>query len=89
MDISREELDRRCVRHVRSAGGTRPDLKIIDLDGRLLALKDFRNSAPLFRKIVGPILIRRELGALRKLADVDGVPPVSVSGQTRSADGLC
>lgn len=71
---SREELDTRCISHVRIARGTRPDLKLIEMDGRTLVLKDYRHTDPLFRKIVGPLLIRRELGALRKLAGVEGIP---------------
>jgi serine/threonine protein kinase len=67
-------MDKRCVGQVRTARGTRPDLKLIDMDGRMVALKDYRNSAPWFRRIVGPLLIRREAGALRKLDSVDGVP---------------
>lgn len=76
MDIySRSELDQRCIRHLRTATGTRPDLKVIDLgDDRLAVLKDYRNSAPLFRRIIGPLMTRREGGALRKLDQVDGIP---------------
>lgn len=73
-NLSRIELNKRCVEHVRVARGTRPDLKLIDLDGRMLALKDYHNSDRLFRNIVGPLLIRREAGALRKLTGVQGIP---------------
>ncbi len=58
----------------RTAGGTRPDLRVVDTpDGRIV-VKDFKSSDLLFRLIVGPILIRREYGALRKLFGVEGVP---------------
>ncbi|MDO8683208.1 MAG: hypothetical protein Q7N50_06980 [Armatimonadota bacterium] len=72
--FSRDYLDERCIGSFRTAKGTRPDLKLIDLDGSKTVLKDFHHSDPWFRAIVGPILIRREYGALQKLAEVDGIP---------------
>jgi len=72
--LSRDSLDERVVRTLRAARGSRPDLKLIDVQGRLAVLKDYRNCDPLFRTLIGPILIRREIGALRKLAAVEGVP---------------
>lgn len=77
--LTREYLHKRCIEHVRIAQGTRPDLKIIDLDGHKVALKDFHNSSPWFRRIIGPILIRREAGALRKLDSVNNVPKLLAS----------
>jgi hypothetical protein len=72
--IPRKLMESCTVDYLRHAGGTRPDLRIVDLDGRKLVVKDFKHSDPLFRLVVGPVLIRREFGALRNLLGVQGVP---------------
>lgn len=46
------------------------------MDGRRVVVKDFSRSDFLFRAIVGPILIRREFGALCKLAGCRRLPSV-------------
>jgi len=75
--IPRKLIESGTVDYLRRAGGTRPDLRVVDVGGRLLVVKDFRSSDPLFRLAVGPILIRREFGALRNLLGVDGVPQLA------------
>jgi serine/threonine protein kinase len=72
--ITRQLIEQRTREYYRNAGGTRPDLRVVELDDRLVVVKDFRHSDFLFRVIVGPILIRRECGALAKLLGVRGVP---------------
>lgn len=77
--ISDAELDRAWIeshtvsRH-RTAGSTRPDLRVVEWNGKRIAVKDFRYSSPAFRYVVGRILIRREYGALKKLIGVKGIP---------------
>jgi len=82
--LQRSAIEENTVDYYRTASGTRPDLRVVELDGRRLIVKDFRRSDRLFRVLVGPILIRRELGALRKLAGVKGVPQI-VGGIDRHA----
>ncbi len=72
--LRRNAIEENTVGYYRTASGTRPDLRVVDLDGRRLIVKDFRGSDRLFRALIGPILIRREMGALRRLLGVDGVP---------------
>ncbi|MGC8863976.1 MAG: RIO1 family regulatory kinase/ATPase, partial [Armatimonadota bacterium] len=72
--LSRSEVEQNTVDYYRLANGTRPDLRLVRLDERMLIVKDFRRSDRLFRDLVGPILIRREMGALRKLSGVVGIP---------------
>lgn len=71
---SRSEIESQTVDYLRTAGGTRPDLRVVDMPEGKIVVKDFRHSDFLFRVIVGPILIRREYGALRKLIGVEGIP---------------
>jgi len=72
--LSRKEIEAATVGYYRTAGGTRPDLRVVDWNSRRIVVKDFIRSDPMFRLIVGPILIRREYGALRKLIGVKGIP---------------
>jgi serine/threonine protein kinase len=73
-NVTRRTIEENTVDYYRTASGTRPDLRVVELDGRLLIVKDFSRSDRLFRAMIGPILIRRELGALKKLVGVAGVP---------------
>ena len=72
--LSRETIEEKTTDYLRTAAGTRPDLRVLDLGDRKLVVKDFKRSDFLFRLLVGPILIRREFGALRNLIGVEGVP---------------
>ena len=83
-ETTRRAVEENTVEYYRTASGTRPDLRVVELDGRLLIVKDFSRSDRLFRAAIGPMLIRRELGALRKLVGVAGVPEL-VGGIDRYA----
>lgn len=72
--LTRGEVEKNTVDYYRTAGGTRPDLRVVEIDGHRVAVKDFKRSDFLFRVIIGPILIRREFGALRNLVGVEGIP---------------
>ncbi|MHB9037366.1 MAG: protein kinase family protein [Armatimonadota bacterium] len=72
--LSRKSIEENTVDYYRTAGGTRPDLRVVEIDSNRLIVKDFKRSDFLFRAIVGPILVRREFGALRNLIGVDGIP---------------
>lgn len=74
--LNRTDIEQRTVSRHRIAGGTRPDLRVVRVNDRLLAVKDFRYSSTIFRYIIGPILIRREYGALVKLSGAKGVPQI-------------
>ena len=72
--LSRKQIEECTVDFYRRAGGTRPDLRVVDYNSTQIVIKDFKHSDFLFRVIVGPILIRREYGALRNLIGVNGIP---------------
>lgn len=74
MKLTRTHIESNTVEYYRTAGGTRPDLRVVETDEGRIVVKDFKHSDFLFRVIVGPILIRREAGALRKLDGVWGIP---------------
>ena len=72
--LSRREIEESTTEYLRTAAGTRPDLRLVELGSRKIIAKDFKRSDFLFRVIVGPILIRREFGAMRNLIGVKSVP---------------
>jgi serine/threonine protein kinase len=72
--MTRDEIEKHTVAFMRTAGGTRPDLRVVEFEGQKVVVKDFRRSDILFRLLIGPIMIRRERGALLKLRGVSGVP---------------
>lgn len=74
MIIGRKLVEAGTIHYCRKAGGTRPDLRIVDSTGQRIIVKDFAGSDYLFRVLISPILIRRECGALLKLKGVNGVP---------------
>lgn len=74
MVLSRKQIEEGTIEYYREAGGTRPDLRVVETHEGRVIVKDFKKSDFLFRVIVGPILIRREAGALRKLSGVEGIP---------------
>ncbi len=47
---------------------------LCDHDGATWVVKDFRPRSWLVRNVIGRLLIRRELGGLRRLQDVPGTP---------------
>ncbi len=72
--INRQIIENNTVCYYRHAGGTRPDLRVVELDGCQYTVKDFSHSDRLFRYFIAPLLIRREFGALAKICGVKGVP---------------
>lgn len=73
--MTREEIERSTVTFLRTAGGTRPDVRVVELADRgRVVVKDFKGSDFLFRLLIAPILISRECGALKRLKGVVGAP---------------
>lgn len=72
--LTRDWIEHHTVHRYRTAGGTRPDLRVVEWNGGTVAVKDFSNSSPTFKQIVGRILVRREHLALSKLVGVAGIP---------------
>lgn len=58
----------------RKGGGSRPEVAVVELDGRQMVMKDFSRCDPWFSRILGSRLARREAIALQRLEHVAGVP---------------
>ncbi len=74
--LSRMRPGARVRRMLRVGGGSRPDVAVVELAGVACVVKDHQGCDPLFARLVGPLLARREVAALQRLVAVDGVPRV-------------
>jgi predicted Ser/Thr protein kinase len=72
--LSLEELRKYRGKVFRTGQGTRPEVVLITYDGRKAILKDYNQSDPWFRRLVGPLLAFREARALRLLRGQQGIP---------------
>ncbi len=72
--LSLAELRAHSVKTFRQGGGSRPDVLLIRVGGDEAVLKDYSGADPWFRRLVGPLSVRREARALRQLEGVRGVP---------------
>lgn len=72
--LSLEELRKYRGKVFRKGQGTRPEVVLITYDGRKAILKDYNQSDPWFRRLVGPLLAYREARALRLLKGQAGIP---------------
>ena len=73
-DLSLAELHKHSVKTFRQGGGSRPDVLLVQANGEQAVLKDYSASDPWFRRLVGPLSVRREARALRQLEGIQGVP---------------
>lgn len=72
--LRRDALYARAETFYRRAGGTEPNVAVIAYgDGRAV-LKDYGAGPGWFGRWLGPLLIRREIQALERLAGLDGIP---------------
>ena len=62
------------VQVFRQAGGTRPDVLHVVIDGEGFVIKDYNPTSGWFGIIAGPILVRREIKALKMLQGIKGIP---------------
>lgn len=74
LSLSRRGLERLTVRVLRPAERARPDVRLIDLDGRLCVVKDYAVDAPPFKRLLGAYLVARERVALERATGLEGVP---------------
>lgn len=72
--ITRSDLESRCVRVIHHGQGYQSSVFLIEKDGAQAAVKDFSQTPSGFRRFVAPLLVAREIKALRALQGVPGVP---------------
>lgn len=72
--IPLEEIRQHATVTHRKAHGSRPDVLQINIGGDEAVLKDYTHSDTWFRRLLAPLLVIREVRALKKLDAVTGVP---------------
>ncbi len=69
-----EEVEATTISLLGKQGPFRADVRLLERGERKWVAKDYRACTPLYRFTGGAWSLRRELGALKRLADVEGVP---------------
>ena len=72
--ITRADLSRLTTRTIHTGKGYQASVYLVEVAGRVAAVKDYRKTPPFFRRVVGPFLLRRESKALRHLQGTRGIP---------------
>lgn len=72
--LDKQTIENNTTHFFRKAGGTRPDLRLVEYQDRKIIVKDFTYSDFWFKNLIGPILIGRESKAMLRLKGVNGVP---------------
>lgn len=62
------------VQKFRHAGGTRPDVMQVKIDGADYVIKDYNPASGWFGALAGPLLVKREIKALNQLQGLPGIP---------------
>ncbi len=75
LDFSRSDIPDLTVKVLRAGEGARPDVRVLNVAGRLLVIKDYAAGANLVKRTVGRYLVHRELAAYTRLPWLRGVPP--------------
>lgn len=78
------ELHKHATSVYRQGGGSRPDVLLININGHQAILKDHNQSDRWFSLLLGPLLVWRESKALRKLAELKGIPNLLCQPDRRS-----
>ena len=74
MNLDLEKLRDHCVAVLKKAENTRADVLLIDVKGHKAVLKDYTHSSRGFKILIAPLLVMREVKALRALDSVAEVP---------------
>ncbi|MBW3637491.1 MAG: hypothetical protein KY445_13670 [Armatimonadetes bacterium] len=72
--MKRRELPAQTLRTIHAGRGFQSSVHLVDWNGSHAAVKDFSRLPPLFRLFIAPILVKREVKALRHLDGTRGIP---------------
>jgi predicted Ser/Thr protein kinase len=82
--LSRDALYARVDRYYRRAGGTEPNVAVIAYGDARAVLKDYGAAPGWFGRWLGPLLIRREVQSLERLAGLPGIPALYARPDARA-----
>lgn len=72
--MNRSELQSHVIRPIHTGKGFQSSVYLVDWNGEQVAVKDFAGTPIWFRRIVAPILVKREVRALQFLSGTKGIP---------------
>lgn len=72
--MTRRELPTQILRAIHTGRGLQSSVYEVDWNGTRGAVKDFSKLPPLFRFFIAPILVQREVKALKHLDGTPGIP---------------
>ncbi len=72
--LNRNNLHELTVDVIRPARDARPELRLVQVDGVMVVVKDFAAGSNSFKRMLGSYLISREYAAYRRLGGVAGIP---------------
>ena len=72
--MNRKEYQARIIRPIHVGRGFQSSVYLIDWNGEEVAVKDFAQSPKWFRRFVAPLLVAREVKALKRLNGTKGIP---------------
>ncbi len=72
--IQYSRLHENVIQYFRTAGGTRPDVMHVVVDGEDYVAKDYNTTSGWFGTFAGSLLVKREIKALKKLEGIKGIP---------------
>ena len=73
-DVTTKELYQHTKETYRQGGGSRPEVRVVVFNGQEYILKDYARCDPMFGRLLGGFLARREARALQRLHDAPFVP---------------
>jgi predicted Ser/Thr protein kinase len=72
--LRRADLPSRILRVIHKGRGMQSSVYLVEVDGQRAAVKDFSQTPARFRTFVAPLLVSREIKALKALDGTPGVP---------------
>jgi len=81
--IEYARLKENVIQHFRTAKGTRPDVMRVVIDGEDYVIKDYNTTSGWFGSFAGPLLVKREIKALKKLKGIKGIPELFFCNDNR------
>lgn len=72
--FDRRRINGLTVKVLRPAWRMRPDVRLLEVDGRFLVIKDYYRQANHFKRLLGQFLIQREYSAYQRLKNLHGIP---------------
>jgi predicted Ser/Thr protein kinase len=72
--MNRRQYQQHIIRPIHEGRGFQSSVYLVECQGEQLAVKDFALSPKWFRRFIAPVLVKREVRALRHLNGTRGIP---------------